>query len=90
MRGITDSFVPAEVRYACQYWAFALNVAAVSDRTMVGQLDNERVDAFPQTHVAHWLEVLSLIRSLPKGVALVPRLENHAEISQAWVSLAPT
>jgi hypothetical protein len=61
---VRDS-LPIDVQYACRYWVQHLQNSSINLR------DDDSVHIFLQTHFLHWLEALSLMRAIPKGVLMV-------------------
>ena len=82
-RAERDGCVSAETRYSCRYWVDHLDLLDIPDRAAVGLVDDGPVHAFLQRHLLHWIEVLSLIKSLPKGLAMMEKLAGHAEVSSS-------
>jgi hypothetical protein len=82
-RAERDGCVSAETRYACRYWVDHLDLLDIPDRAAVGLVDDGPVHVFLRRHLLHWIEVLSLIKSLPKGLAMMEKLAGHAEVSSS-------
>jgi hypothetical protein len=69
------------IRYACLYW---IDHLCEIDRNMYGQVglcDMGSIHEFLKTHFLHWLEALSLIRSMSSAVATIEKLENLLAVS---------
>lgn len=69
LRGRCDRFIPAELRYACEFSMIHLAKA--------GNLDGDAeaikaLEKFCQLHLLHWVEVLSLIGRLSAGRVGLP------------------
>ncbi|KAI5464251.1 hypothetical protein BGZ63DRAFT_439426 [Mariannaea sp. PMI_226] len=64
-----DSYIPAEVQYACMYWVTHLEGA----RDEINDLDF--VTEFLQCHFLHWIEALSIMRRTVDGLLMIRRLE---------------
>jgi len=71
-----DPDLLAPVRYACVYWIDHLCEIGKSLHDQVGLCDNGTIDLFLKKHFLHWLEALSLMRSISSGVVMVKKLEN--------------
>ncbi|KAF7556960.1 hypothetical protein G7Z17_g1028 [Cylindrodendrum hubeiense] len=63
-----NKFLPAHVRYACQYWVYHLEQS--KGRVKVGQ-----VYTFLKVHFLHWLEALSLMGKIGDGVRMISTLQ---------------
>src|SRR5262249_51961486 len=61
------------IRYACIHWIDHLSEIDSSLHNHVGLYDGE-FHKFLQKHFLHWLEALSLMRSMSVGVAMIRRL----------------
>ncbi|KAK4451027.1 hypothetical protein QBC34DRAFT_61486 [Podospora aff. communis PSN243] len=68
----------AVARYACVYWVDHLYDAQSSDNTKHQDFfeDGGIIDDFLRKHYLHWLEALSLCRSMPNGILSMAKLEN--------------
>ncbi|GFF58342.1 vegetative incompatibility protein HET-E-1 [Aspergillus lentulus] len=64
------------VRYACTYWADHLCELDSYTQQSLGLCDNGAVSAFFQKHFLHWLEALSLLRSITSAVEMLAKLEQ--------------
>jgi hypothetical protein len=76
-----DSGPLARIRYACVYWIDHLCKIDSSLYDQVGLCDNGRIDIFLKKHFLHWLEALSLMRSMSSGVIMIRKLENLLVVS---------
>ncbi|KAJ4137189.1 hypothetical protein NW768_002770 [Fusarium equiseti] len=67
------------IGYACTYWVDHLKHADLGNRQTQQTLDtwDARVNSFLRTHLLHWFEVLSLLRSISKAG---PALEKLAAL----------
>jgi hypothetical protein len=86
-----DNCLPIHARYACRYWVDHLERVDNSQREELGLCDNGKVYVFLQKHFLHWLEALSLIGSISKGIFMVNALESMLTVSDsssATISLA--
>ncbi|KAJ5082267.1 hypothetical protein N7532_011310 [Penicillium argentinense] len=64
------------IRYACVYWIDHLNRCSPS-KTVIEDLQNGGlISIFFQNNYLHWLEALSLLRSVSEGVASMLRLQG--------------
>ncbi|KAF7172661.1 hypothetical protein CNMCM5623_004803 [Aspergillus felis] len=66
----------AATRYACVYWVDHLNECSPSKNTNEDLQASGSVGRFLQQDYLHWLEALSLSKSLAKGVASMLKLER--------------
>ncbi|GIJ88172.1 hypothetical protein Asppvi_007090 [Aspergillus pseudoviridinutans] len=66
----------AATRYACVYWVDHLNECSPSKNTNEDLQESGSVGRFLQQDYLHWLEALSLSKSLAKGVASMLKLER--------------
>ncbi|PKX93693.1 uncharacterized protein P174DRAFT_459847 [Aspergillus novofumigatus IBT 16806] len=64
------------VRYACTYWIDHLCELDSYTQQSLGLCDNGAVSAFFQKHLLHWLEALSLLRSITNAVDMLAKLEQ--------------
>ncbi|GAQ10342.1 vegetative incompatibility protein HET-E-1 [Aspergillus lentulus] len=64
------------VRYACTYWIDHLCELDSYTQQSLGLCDNGAVSAFFQKHLLHWLEALSLLRSITSAVEVLAKLEQ--------------
>jgi len=62
--------LPADLRYACQYWVQHLK------RSEAQLEDNDKVHTFLRQNLLHWLEALSLMESISEGVHAIMLLES--------------
>ncbi|KAF6803761.1 beta transducin-like protein het-e4s [Colletotrichum sojae] len=65
----------ASVRYGCVYWG-----DHVIDES-AGQQQTGQVYAFITQHFLHWLEALSLLRSMSEGISSMSRIQRIFEVS---------
>src|SRR5262245_53838087 len=72
----------AQIRYACVYWLDHVKEIGSGSQNQVGLYDRGRIAAFLQKHFLHWLEALSLMRSMAVGVVAVRKLEDLLVQSQ--------
>ncbi|ODM17235.1 hypothetical protein SI65_06910 [Aspergillus cristatus] len=62
----------AAIRYGCVYWADHLHELGAHSGIFLH--DNGMVDAFLREHLLHWLEALSLIKSMSNSVSVIAKL----------------
>ena len=70
----------AAIRYACVYWVDHLNGCSPSKNTIEELQDSGLISIFFHNDYLHWLEALSLLRSLTEGVALILSLERLLKV----------
>ena len=64
--------IPAELRYACLYWASHVEGANIEDADLVKECKR-----FTRKHLLHWLEGLSWVGELgtaPRALRSIPKL----------------
>ncbi|KAF6527753.1 hypothetical protein HZS61_008055 [Fusarium oxysporum f. sp. conglutinans] len=79
----------ASVRYSCLYWVDHLS-AAISDRTSIpidDLQDDGTAHQFLSKKYLYWLEALSLLGSIPKGVVAMTKLETLLKGSEGTLLL---
>ncbi|KAJ5085188.1 hypothetical protein N7532_009959 [Penicillium argentinense] len=69
----------ASIRYACVYWVDQLCRCSTTKNATKDLQDSGPVGIFFRNDYLHWLEALSLIRSLSEGVASIQRLRSLLE-----------
>ena len=84
---ITDVHPPspdplASIRYACVYWVDHLH--EMGSHSGMFLHDNGMVDAFLREHLLHWLEALSLIKSMSSSVSAITKLTNMVRVSHPF------
>jgi hypothetical protein len=75
-----DERLPAEVKYACCYWAYHL---AKSESEIHY---DDQVHGFLQTHFIYWLEALSLIQEVSQGIRIIDSLLKLVKVSLLPIS----
>lgn len=70
----------AAIRYACIYWFYHLDECCPSRNAIKDLQENGLVGIFLRQDYLHWLEALSLLRSLSDGVAWILGLENLLKV----------
>ena len=68
------------IRYACIYWIDHLD-KITSGHDKVGLCDNGIIDVFLRKHFLHWLEALSLLKSISHGVLAIAKLIDLLRVS---------
>ena len=76
-----DSDPLAQIRYACVYWIYHLCEIDISLQDQVWLCNNGIIKKFLKEHFLHWLEALSLTRSMSVGVVMIRKLENFLTVS---------
>jgi hypothetical protein len=72
----------AHIRYACCYWVDHLGQVSYLQQDDVG-----KVDEFLQKNFLHWLEALSLIGEMSKGVLMISDLQSLLTVSDPEITL---
>jgi hypothetical protein len=80
----------AAVRYSCVYWIHHLRDCDPKKNANKDLQDGGSIDTFLREKYLHWLEALSLQKSLSKGVASMLGLEGLFEVSFQWRDLRAT
>lgn len=78
--------LPSHVQYACRYWVDHLQLLDNHQREKSGLCDDGIVHVFLQQHFLHWLEALSLMKEISKGVKMVSMLKSMLEVSHSNLS----
>ena len=79
--GSADPDPLAPVRYSCVYWVDHLHETDGSSHYEGELRDGGTIHMFLQKHFLHWMEALSLMRSMLNGVAMVGKLEHLHRVS---------
>ena len=79
--GPVDPDPLAQVRYSCVYWVDHLYEIDNISRNQVGLYDGGTIHLFLKEHFLHWMEALSLMRSMSNAVTMVGKLENLLRVS---------
>jgi hypothetical protein len=70
----------APIRYACVYWVDHLcDIKTGHDEIGLG--DNGIFHVFLKEHFLHWMEALSLLKSVSSGILAVNKLESFLRVS---------
>jgi hypothetical protein len=73
----------AAAQYSCLYWVDHLIDCDVRGNTINDLKDSGSVYNFLNKSYLYWLEALSLMKSLPDGIAMILKLENWLQVSYA-------
>lgn len=74
-----DPLIP--IQYSCKYWAdHFFKTESLLCKTAGLSIENE-IDQFLRKHLLHWLEALSLIGCIPKGMRMIIDLRKFLEVS---------
>ena len=66
---LLDGALPAELRYACRYWAYHLQ------QSKWYICDEDQVHEFLQEYVLYWLEAMSLIGEMSETIIIIGMLQ---------------
>ncbi len=77
-KALEENPIPSHLLYACRYWAEHLNASGGSTHNPDNILDH--LKDFLETHILHWLEVLSLTNSADRAPYLLSRIERYTEV----------
>ena len=69
----------ARVRYGCLHWVDHFYDSKVGVDIAQALMDQGLIDRFLRRNFLHWLEALSLLRGMTRGIYLVARLHSLAE-----------
>ena len=75
-----NHYLPIYVQYACHYWVDHLERTDYNSRIEVGLCDNGQIHIFLQTHFLYWLEALSLIGKISRGIIVMTKLERMLQV----------
>jgi len=79
------------IRYACLYWIDHLYDPDHGLYDQVDLFDNREIHIFLKKHFLHWLEALSLMRSMSMGVVMIRKLEGllaqHSNTAMDFLSM---
>lgn len=73
-RGTIDSFITADVQYACSYWVYHLEQ---SERRIC---DQDKVQVFLTVHFLHWLEVLGFMGRISDCLNMIDILKSLSAV----------
>lgn len=73
----------AAIRYSCLYWGDHLIDYDIRGHIINDLRDDGSVYNFLSTRYLHWLEALSLMKSLPDSIIIIRKLENWLQVSYA-------
>jgi hypothetical protein len=71
-----EQCLPPEVQYACLYWIEHLQKGDAQFS------DDDRIYQFLRTHLLHWLEALSLMQKISKGILAITSLETTIKVRE--------
>ncbi|WQF90413.1 Putative NACHT nucleoside triphosphatase, WD40/YVTN repeat-like-containing domain superfamily [Colletotrichum destructivum] len=74
----------ASIRYSCLNW---VNHLVDGTKNPQDFTDGGVVDRFLRSHLLHWLEALSLLRSLPNGILILSKLSALLQLNQEFFQL---
>jgi hypothetical protein len=74
-----ETYLPPIIQYACYYWVEHLQ------KSKIKLDDHSKVYLFLREHFLHWLEALSLMRSMSSAVVTIRRLENLLVVSISYL-----
>jgi hypothetical protein len=75
-----EQCLPSEVQYACLHWVQHLQKSSMQ------LYDDDKIHQFLQTHLLHWLEALSWMRSISEGILAIVSLESITLVSIVVIS----
>nr|XP_036587219.1 beta transducin-like protein HET-E2c [Colletotrichum truncatum]KAF6797950.1 beta transducin-like protein HET-E2c [Colletotrichum truncatum] len=81
----------APTRYACIYWVNHLIVSYVNMVTLLPAHteDGDKLHSFLTKHYLHWLEAMSLLRSVPEGIGSLFDLLSLVQAKEDMSELIP-
>lgn len=71
----------ATVRYSCIYWVNHVRDSGLKENANKDLQDGGSIDTFLREKYLYWLEALSLLRSMPEGIASILELEKLVKVS---------
>jgi hypothetical protein len=71
----------AATRYGVIYWVEHLSACCSSQNLDQDLQDRGSLDRFLRRDYLHWLEALSILESIPKGIASILKLERLLQVS---------
>jgi hypothetical protein len=78
----------AAARYSCVYWIDHLHDCSVVKNIEIDLEDSGSVDTFLRQHYLHWLEAVSLLRSMPAAMLSMKRLQGLFEVGSSQLTLS--
>jgi hypothetical protein len=75
-RDHVEQCLSPEVQYACLYWIEHLQKSGAQ------LYDNDQVHQFLKVHLLHWLEALSWMRRVSRGIHTIAILESIISVGQ--------
>lgn len=73
---LRDHGVSSLIRYACSFWLVHLSLASTPNPHLILSLQR-----FFETHLLHWVELLSLLMMLPHAARTLPKVIAWCEVS---------
>jgi hypothetical protein len=77
----------ASIRYTCVYWIEHLCEIERTLHDQVGLCDNGTIHLFLKKQFLHWLEALSLMRSMSSGVIRMRKMEDLLTVSISFLTV---
>ncbi|KAE8331490.1 WD40-repeat-containing domain protein [Aspergillus sergii] len=74
------------VRYACVYWIDHIVSCGKIEDIKKAIAEEGLVDSFIQQSYLHWLEAMSILKSIPSGISSMQKLEKFI---QKWMNAEP-
>ncbi|KAB8271069.1 WD40-repeat-containing domain protein [Aspergillus minisclerotigenes] len=74
------------VRYACVYWVDHIVSCGNIEDIKKAIAEKGLVDSFLQQSYLHWLEAMSILKSIPSGISSMQKLEKFI---QKWMNAEP-
>ncbi|KAE8347505.1 hypothetical protein BDV24DRAFT_157794 [Aspergillus arachidicola] len=74
------------VRYACVYWVDHIVSCGNIEDIKKAIAEEGLVDSFIQQSYLHWLEAMSILKSIPSGISSMQKLEKFI---QKWMNVEP-
>jgi hypothetical protein len=76
LHNLLDLRAPHELRYACKFWAVHLTKAGKPESSLLTVLNT-----FCREHLLHWIELLSLMRTLPVMDEYLPMVFGWCQVT---------
>ena len=71
---LLDETLPAELRYACRYWAYHLQ------QSKWYICDDEQIHGFLQKYILYWFEAMSLLGETSETIKIIGNLQSSINI----------
>jgi len=72
-KDMVQSLITVDLRYACRYWVYHFQQGNSVE-------EDSRILHFLRQHLLHWLEVLTLVGEVSKGVLMIASLERILKV----------